>query len=225
MNASKPADNFIGGDDEMLYRRFWILSLLSGVEEVGCSPIELKRFNILAYLANAVAKCYGVTPLDPTVLKEHDGPLYPELLWEIDRLVGMGLVIVSDIVVDRSKAVRNVSYSISARGLNCESQCRALHREFARIGDSLRSAAMAYSRNRLSLSIESLKNRDGNYADTTVANGEVVDFGDWVKANATANSIDRLSKKIGQSLESDPSVSVNIYNRYLAAFSAEGGAE
>jgi len=81
---------------EPLFRQFWILSLFSGVEEAGCSPIDLKRFNVLAYLSNAVAQCYGVPPLDATVLKERDGPLYPILIWDIDRLVGMGLVHVTN---------------------------------------------------------------------------------------------------------------------------------
>lgn len=210
--------------DESLYRRFWILSLLSGVEEVGCSPLELKRFNILAYLANAVAQCYGIEPIDATILKESDGPLYPELIWDIDRLVGSGLVNVSDIVVDGAKKLRNVSYSITQRGLTCEEQCRKIHPDFERIGDSLRSAAMAYSRNRLTLSVESLENRDGNYADSSISNGEVVDFGDWNHSNATANSIERMLKELNSTLRHDPSVGVNLYNRYLAAFAAKKGA-
>jgi hypothetical protein len=213
-------ENNEGTKKETLYRRFWILSLMSGVEEVGCSPIDLKSFNILAYLANAVAQCYGVPPLDATILKACDGPLYPTLIWDIDRLVGMGLVRVSDIVVDVSKRLRNVSYAITNAGLDCEEQCRMLHPSLAQTGDSLRSAAMAYSRNHLFLSKEGLLARDGNYADPTVSNGEVVDFGEWVRNNATANSIEKILAELGLELRKDPAVGVNIYSRYLAAFAA-----
>lgn len=208
--------SFSGNLQEPLYRRFWILSLLSGVEEAGCSPISLGNFNILAYIANAVAQCYGVSALDSTILKELDGPLYPKLIWDLDRLVGGGLVRLHDVVVDSNKKVRHVSYSVTSRGLDCEDSCRSLNDSLAEIGNSLRSAALAYSRNRLLLSKESLLTRDGNYANPIISNGEVVDFGDWVKVNATANSVAQIFENLGIDASVDPAIGVNIYAHYLA---------
>jgi hypothetical protein len=176
----------------------------------------------LAYLANAVVQCYGAFPLDSTILKASDGPLYPTLIWDIDRLVGMRLVRVSDIVLDGSKRLRHVSYAIASAGLDCEERCRMLHTSFVETGNALRSIAMAYSRNRLSLSEESLLSRDGNYADPKVSNGEVVDFGAWVRDNATANSIEKILGELGGALQKDAAVGVNVYSRYLAEFPANG---
>ena len=62
---------------EPLFRRFWLLALLIGVEKAGRSPIEIKHLHSLAYLANALSPCYGIESLDATILKERRGPLYP----------------------------------------------------------------------------------------------------------------------------------------------------
>lgn len=223
MSLAVTSEHTFRADREPLFRRFWILSLFSGVEEAGCSPIDLKRFNVLAYLSNAVAQCYGVPPLDATVLKERDGPLYPILIWDIDRLVGMGLVHVTNIVIDNQNRVRNVSYAITADGIKYEERCRKAIPGLEHTGNSLRSVAMAYSRNHLKLSEDSLLARDGNYANSSIANGQVVDFGDWELNNATANSVNRILEVLGATLQKDPTLGVNLYSRYLAAFASNGG--
>jgi hypothetical protein len=205
--------------DDKSYRRFWILSLLSGVEEAGCSPINMGRFNILAYISNAVSQCYGVTPLNPTILKEKDGPLYPKLLWDLDRLVGVGFVRVSDVVVDNINKVRNVSYSITQQGLDYENCCRSLYPNLMEIGNSLRSAALAFARNYTKLSTKSLNSLDGNYANPIYSDGQVIDFGDWIKNNSTANSVELILKELQPTYDIDSSVGVNIYTAYLASFS------
>lgn len=206
--------------DDKSYRRFWILSLLAGIEEAGCSPINISRFNILAYISNAVSQCYGVTPLNPTILKEKDGPSYPKLLWDLDRLVGVGFVRVSDVVVDNVNRVRNVSYSITQQGLDYENCCRSLYPSLKETGDSLRSAALAFARNHTKLSTKSLNSLDGNYANPIYSDGQVIDFGDWIKNNSTANSVKLILKELPSTHETDSSIGVNIYTSYLASIAA-----
>ncbi len=200
---------------EQWYRRFWILSLLSGIEEAGCSPIELRGFNLLAYLANAVARCYGVAALDPTVLKRADGPLYPLLIWDLDRLVGMQLVHVSNVVIDQQNKPRNVSYGITARGLKVLDKCRQLQVTLGKTAEALRSTALAYARNKLHLTSEVVSQFDGNYSDTRVMEGSVVDFGAWSDVNASANSVEYILSQVTTALHHDPGLGVNLYAQYL----------
>jgi hypothetical protein len=197
------------------YRRFWILSLLAGVEEAGASPIDLRSFNILAYLANAVSACYGIPALDPTVLKQRDGPLYPHLIWDVDRLVGMRLVDVSDVVVDRARKIRNVSYSLTEDGFRVLDGCTALGDVWVAESNSLRTTALAFARNRNHISRRDLLAADGNYADAMTPEGAVVDFGQWSPTNATANSVEFILSEINESIRRDPAIGVNLYLRYL----------
>jgi hypothetical protein len=201
--------------DGRWYRRYWILSLLAGIEQAGASPIDLRSFNVLAYLANAVSSCYNIPPLDPTVLKQRDGPLYPELIWDLDRLVGMRLVDVSDVVVDSTRKMRNVSYSITRKGLETLLSCHALNNQLAKEADSLKTTALAFARNQRQISGSSLFEADGNYADTKTAEGGVVDFGRWDFINATANSVEYILNQINEAIRKDPAVGVNLYLRYL----------
>ena len=204
------------------YRRFWTLCLLNGIEEGGCSPIELRSFNILAYLANAVAQCYAVPSLDPTILKKREGPLYPLLIWDLDRLVGMRLVDVSNIVLEKGAKVRNASYAINQSGLDVLTKCRNLNDGLGRAHDALRSTALAYARNRQNLTVEGLIKLDGNYANTQVPEGAVVDFGDWDDVNASANSVEFILDHIDVVLRQNPSIGVNLYARYLSAYNQVG---
>lgn len=212
------ADSFINSSDDKFYRRFWILSLLAGVEEAGCSPIDLRGFNVLSYLANAVSECYEIPTLSATILKEREGPLYPKLIWDLDRLVGMGLVRVSNIVISEERKVSHASYSITQSGLNCEKRCRLLNESIASVGDSLRSTALAYSRNLIKVTTDSIKALDGNYANPQYSEGQVIDFGDWSKINFTANSVQLILNQLRLGEITDSSIGVSLYSAYLASF-------
>lgn len=205
------------------YRRYWILALLAGIEEAGASPIALRNFSLLAYLANVVAQCYGVSALNPTVLKRPEGPMYPLLNWDVDRMVGMGLILVSNVVIDSDNNPGNVSYAISEKGLLVLDGCKQLQSKLAMIAESLRSTALAYARNRSTLTAEKIAKFDANYADSTVSNGGVIDFGDWTDVNASANSVDFILDRISVALRKDPAMGVNLYAHYLAYELSVGG--
>jgi hypothetical protein len=198
------------------YRRFWALSLLAGIEEAGASPIDLKGFNILAYLANAVATCYNIPAIDETVLKERKGPLYPALIWDLDRLVGMRLASVSDVVVGDARTLRNVSYSITAKGIDILTTARMLNSQIATESESLVNVAIAFARNRNHINATQLISADGNYADDRTAIGSVIDFGKWHPENTTANSVAFILERVNEALRDNPTVGVNLYLRYLA---------
>lgn len=205
---------------QSLFRRFWILALIQGVERAGCSPIELKRLHSLAYMANALAPCYGVESLQYTVLKEDKGPLFPPLVWDTDRLVGMGLLTVSHLVIGTESGVRNASYSISQRGLKLVSTCLLDSEGFLPLAHALWSIALAYTRNPLALAELSLLRRDGNYANPHFGLGDIVDFGQWDTLNATANAVQTILTESTEKTLRHPSVGINLYAQYLS----DGGA-
>lgn len=198
------------------FRRFWILAVLSGVERGGASPIGLRHFNLMAYFANSVSRCYDIEPLDPTVLKERGGPLYPQLMWDLDRLVGMRLVRVVNLVIAAEGTARHVSYAITLEGLNHLKACTELSDEMKLVTNSLTSAALAYCRARRGISVDSMQTKDANISDPKFGNGDIVDFGEWDNYNATANAVDFVKSSVEPPFEKNTSIAVNLYAQYLA---------
>lgn len=204
---------------DRLYRRTWLLLLLEGVERAGRSPIELKQLHALAYLANALSPCYGIESLDATVLKEKVGPLYPELIWDADRLVGMGLLSISNLVLNESSKLRSACYSIATGGLHVVNEAARGSDLIGKTAKALHSVALAYARNPTAVFEVNLLQRDGNYGDPHFGLGDVVDFGDWDKQNASANAVSRIRQMTDEQLAT--AASVNLYAQYLAL--PEGG--
>lgn len=207
-------------DADLLYRRFWVLSLLLGVERAGRAPIDIKTLHSLCYLANALAPCYGVEPLDATVLKEKAGPLYPELVWDADRLVGMGLLSVSNLVLGTGVELRSVSYSLTAKGAEVAASIAKGSEQMETLARSLRSIALAYARNPNSVAEVSLLHRDGNYADPHHGLGDVIDFGEWDRENASFNAVQHIKDTTPTSVTAP--AGVNLYVQYLSR--TEGSA-
>jgi hypothetical protein len=205
---------------EPLFRRFWLLALLMGVEKAGRSPIEIKHLHSLAYLANALSPCYGIESLDATILKERQGPLYPELIWDADRLVGMGCASVNNLVLGTGVELRSVSYAIAARGVSLVVGATESSQQLNGLARALSSVSMAYARNPDALTESHLLQRDGNYADPHFGLGEVVDFGEWNTNNASANAVQHIRRATPN--HTAPQGSVNLYIQYLSQGEGEG---
>ena len=198
------------------FRRFWILAILAGVEKAGASPMGIKQFNLLAYFSNSVSRCYDIEPLDPTILKERSGPLYPQLLWDIDRLVGMRQVRVANLVMAPEGAAKSVSYAITRQGLATLRSCVQLSTEMKNVHAALLSAAVAFCRSRRGISGESLLAKDANFSDSKFGLGDVVDFGQWDTYDATANAVNYVKDSVDSALVADTNLAVNLYAKYLA---------
>lgn len=206
--------------DGFNYRRFWILSLLAGSERAGTSPMDIRQFNMLAYLANAIARCYDIEPINPIILKEKDGILYPKLIWDLDRLVGMGLARVSNIVLTVKGETKSVSYGITTKGIDSLKVCTEISEGLKNTASALSSTAMAFCRTRQKIGIASLHSRDGNLADNRFSDGDVVDFGLWDTNNSTANSVDFVRKGISPAFAGNINTAVNLYAQYLASINS-----
>lgn len=103
-------------DDELAQRRqVRILVLLNAAANVGLEPVSLPLLHTLAYLSNALAPVWDLDPFDGVVLKRRGSPYYPSLQWNVDRLVGRGLLKVSDLsyVEDNGQCRIDASYCLN----------------------------------------------------------------------------------------------------------------
>ena len=80
-----------------LLRQVRILLLLSGAADAGLEPVPLPILHTLAYLSNALAPVWSLQPFDGKILKRRGSPFYPTLQWDVDHLVGKGVIRVHDI--------------------------------------------------------------------------------------------------------------------------------
>lgn len=217
--------------------RFWLLALFSGIEKVGRSPLNLPDLNALIYLANATIPCYEVASLDATVRKLSSGPVYPDAIWDLDRLVGMLLLGIAGTATRSKSAVNSPRYFITRMGVDLITRIRASEPEFEKTAGALMDIVAAYARLPNSLAPKSLLARDANYAEVHVTLGDVVDFGEWNTSNFTKNAVIAVKSDLRARLEplgrdratpsglaeliDNPGISLRLYAQYLSAEAKE----
>ena len=82
---------------DALRRRVRLMMLLDGAERAGLTPISVRRLHLYAYLSNVLAPVWNTRAFDGSVLKISSGPFYPGMQRDLDRMVGMGLVVISNL--------------------------------------------------------------------------------------------------------------------------------
>ena len=202
----------------VLFRRFWLLALFRGIEAAGFSPVTSSKVHALVYLANALATTYGITPLDPILLKIEKGPLYPQFFWELERLVGMRLLSVHALEYATINDIDSAEYSLTKQGAELVENVFHSVPELRKVAQAQKSIALAYSRNPSSGLSQNLLKRDGNYGDTDIGEGEIVDFGEWTFVNSTKDAVSYLQSRIIEHYphRTDPAIAVNYYAQYLS---------
>jgi hypothetical protein len=85
------------GELQVLRQRGRVLLLLDAAERAAAAPLSTDRLHALAFLADVLSPVWHLSSFDKVVLKSAQGPFFPELQREMDRLVVMGLLEVSNI--------------------------------------------------------------------------------------------------------------------------------
>lgn len=80
-----------------LKQRCRVLLLLDAAERAGIVPLPSSRLHAFAYLADVLSPVWDLVPFDGKVYKSEGPPHYPDLQDELDRLVILGLVHVSNL--------------------------------------------------------------------------------------------------------------------------------
>lgn len=197
-------------------RRVRLLMLLDAADYALISPIDTGRLHAFAFLADVLSPLYDFTPLSGRILKRGAGPYFPELQWELDRLIGAGLVHVSKLesVVEESAAFLIAEFSLkrsrSASILNKVYD----DGEFLELRDFLRELAGALS----GVPLEALD--ETTRTDVTWETGHpgaVVDYAEWRARNyseASARKIGEIARE-NMRVELEPAAKLSLYVQYL----------
>jgi hypothetical protein len=204
--------------------RLRLVLLLDACEAADLTPVPLRRFHALAFLANVLAPVWSVESYDGKVLKRQGGPFYPRLQRELDVLIGLGITSINDVqyIVENDLRCRlDGKLSLNSdrsRALIAAAQSFEAERVMVSF---LRRLAFAASR--LHKPLEDLVLFDPTWSDQRTGTGDVIDFAEWKWANYTAfaaESFDTLSKI---SLKTSRSEKLQLY-MHLLDRRAHGGS-
>lgn len=204
-----------------LRRKIRVLGLLKGVEDAGLAPVRVLRLHALAYLANVLAPVWDMPSFDGKVLKRRGGPFYPALQADLDRLVGLGLVHVSNL-----KHVKDVDdrwrlegeYRLDHGFADPVLAAMARYEEHGRLLGFVRELAFAVSAI-ADDELDAAPSEDATYSNPAISNGNVVDFGewqDWRQVNASVNAAEYFATAVPGALEASPGERLHLYARHLA---------
>ncbi len=86
-------------DDDMtrVRQRSRLILLLDAAERAAITPISSARLHALAYLADVLSPVWDLPAFDGKILRIEGGPHYPDLQEELDHLVVLGLVEISNL--------------------------------------------------------------------------------------------------------------------------------
>ena len=161
-----------------------------------------------------LAPVWDARVFEGQLLKRHAGPFYPSLQHDLDRLVGIGLVLITNAshIKDEDGQWRldgafSLNYHLAADVLTAINTFPHLRE----IGIFLQEVAYAVSA--LSDSeFKSVPREDPTYSDSEVAYENVVDFAEWRKLNYSANAARHFSSV---SKQATPGELLHMYVRHL----------
>ncbi len=119
-----------------LRNRAWLLGLLVLSRRAGLRSIEKTQIHALVFLANGLAPIYDDVGVETRVIRHEYGPFYPDAQWDLDRMVGQGLLEVDSVEYQpmSGKLWRLMAnYSVTSAGLTLYGQLNdlpLLHRSF-----------------------------------------------------------------------------------------------
>ena len=199
---------------DALRRQLRLLVLLDGSEQAGTSPIRLNRLHTYAYISNVLAPVWQAEVFDGRILKRRGGPFYPALQHELDRMVGLGLVTISDLshLQDAGGQWRlDGAFSINHQladellGLISSFPQEVTVRSFL--------LEVAYALSALTdEEMERLASEDPTYSDVNVGYESVLDFAEWKKLNYSANAARHFSTVLERA---GPGELLHLFVRHL----------
>lgn len=200
-------------------RRVRLLMLLDASDYAGISPISTSRLHAFAYLADILSPIYDFSTLSGVVLKRRSGPYFPDLQWELDRLVGLGLIEVTEFrpVVDVAQAYLDASFCLRRQA--AEPILRVVHEisEFHRLREFFRElggALGAVAEDDLDATTQA------DVTWETGISGSIIDYAQWRSANYSELAVERIDEiargRVGYAgIKLSPGAKVNLYVHYL----------
>ncbi len=184
-------------------RRYSVLvGLMHELDRSSVREVTLPLLHSLWYLANVLTPLWRIKPFDAAVLKTERQPYFPMLQRDVDALVGMGML-------------RVTQFTSVSRGARLQG-CFALHYKFSdpviemmqtipeeqELLEYLGEVVQAFERLSYEEQVEG-SGEDASYSDPGVDYGNVVDLGEWLErggATPTADVLDRIDAVAGRDL-------------------------
>jgi hypothetical protein len=192
--------------------------LLDAADYAVIAPLSTSRLHAFAYLADVLSPLYNFGAISGLVLKRRAGPYYPELQWELDCLVGQGLVEVTQLSpVIEARAFLDASFGLRRSASDAILSVAQAEQENLVLRDFLRELAEALAcvpEGDLDAAVNSDVTWD------TAHSGTVIDYAEWRAKNYTQLAADRVNdvarEAVGaEALTLTPGAKVNLYVRYL----------
>ena len=204
-------------DDAIIRRQARILILLNGAKNAGLSPIGIIPFHAFAFLSNVLAPIWDMPALDGKILKRKGGPFYPILQQDLDRLVGNGMVLITD--VDH---IQDSQGRWRVEGRYCLNDAMSINaltfllqlpdeRRFASFVTELAYALSALSESELHHALV----EDATYCDPTFSNNNVIDFEEWERKNPSVNAAQYFDQLMPSGTRATPGEKLHLYVRHM----------
>ena len=206
-----PADQI---DYDVLRRQVRLVMLLDGSERAGIAPIRVRHLHTYAYLSNVLAPVWDSQVFDGRLLKMRGGPFYPDLQRDLDRMVGLGLVSISELrhEIDaddlwKLDGLFSLNYDLANGALRVINE--SPQDNFVR----LFLLEVAYALSALTeTELDNLPSEDPTYSDTNVSYSDVLDFGELRDLNYSANAARHFWSVSDQATPGDL---LHLYVRHL----------
>lgn len=164
-------------DDRASFKKLWLLAILNALRAAGVGSVSPEFIHRLIYFSTALAVVSRLAPEAACVIKRDDGPYFPDYAWELERLVGMGLVntiLRSEVDVEPNA---HTLYKISQNGVallrNICGQLESLSGIVNHVGFCIRELAFAG----VLLDPEAWV-ADANQSARTTSAGDLIDYGE-----------------------------------------------
>ena len=202
-----------------LRRQVRLIMLIDSAEVAGLAPIPILRLHMFAYLSNVLAPVWDLPALDGKVLKQKRGPYYPNLQYDLDRIVATGIVEMSNVgyTVDAAKRLRlECSYILNRRFANPILEAISTYDGEARALLFIRELGFALSAFD-DTDLDNAMSEDATYSDTLVDVDNVVDFAEYRQLNYTARAADFFERYLPSSGDTTAGEKIHLYLRHLRA--------
>jgi hypothetical protein len=164
-------------DTRAPFKKLWLLAILQAVRAAGIGTASSAFVHRLIYFTTALAVVSRQEPEVACVIKRDVGPYFPDYAWELERLVGLGLVTTRIRSADVADLNTHTLYKISADGLkllnDTSMSVASLGKIIDHVGFCIRELAFAGV-----LDDQNSWAEDANQKSRTTAAGELIDYGE-----------------------------------------------
>ena len=210
---------WLGAHSRSLRRRIRLIMLLDTADYAMISPVSTGRLHAFAYLADVLSPVYHLLPTSGRIYKRAIGPYFPDLQWELDRLIGMALVNVSQL---KTQVEKDEAFVDACFALKRDRAAQILHlayqdAELLRLRDFFRELAAALGA-LPQAELDSTVLSDDTWE--AAQPGTVIDYAEWRARNrsaAGAEQIEEVAAEVwgGRAIQLSAAAKINLYVRYM----------